>query len=260
MMMRLVVAALALCPAVAEFEPSSYHDWMWWKLGMLPKWGENSTGITTSFGPVQAWTFGNRKSGSCALALHGGMDVDTIHHDFDNISAQLAEQFDYFVISPNLHSNKATSPGKISTAQMATLMTDLLKYGGCRRFTMVLGKGWGAALAARVSVEHPKMIHKLVLIAPGPLREDFGAKGDMVISVYSLLLYARDDSSVQSWVMQAIKKNAKNMIQGYGIYKGGHKMLDAYHEDIIWFAKKAIPGDDEDEEATQEPPPRSSEL
>merc|ERR1719221_222655 len=104
--MRFAVVALVIHAAAGEFAPTNMHDWIWWKLGLYSNWGAGSIGITTSLGRIQAWTFGrkDRSHGQCALSMHGGMDVDTIHHDFDNISSQLVDQFEYFVISPNFHS------------------------------------------------------------------------------------------------------------------------------------------------------------
>merc|ERR1711920_634783 len=116
-----------------------------------------------------------------------------------------------------------------------------------------MGKGWGAALAARASVVDPKVMRKLVMIAPGGLRGDYSDQKNLTITVDALLLYAVDDSSIDILKMHAIRHNAPNMMSGWGIHKGGHKMLPSFYEDILRFAtlrgRAADDNDEEEEEA-----------
>merc|ERR1712232_1416943 len=124
------------------------------------------------------------------------MNIDIVHRELDEVAMNLTEEIGYYVVSPIFHSLSGTSPGRATGKDIAKLWNELLAWAKADAFDMVIGKGWGGVIAARASVEQPMSLDRLVLIAPGGLRTDYGDQYNLTIPVKTLLLYNIDDSGI----------------------------------------------------------------
>lgn len=120
--------------------------------------------VPTSFGHLKVWEMGQR-GGKVALAIHGGLNYLESHRELDAFTENLT-QFGYYIMTPNFHSLSRTSPGRISDADMQKLLRELLDWSGRKSFAMLLGKGWGAAMAGLLAHEQPNQVKRLVLMHP----------------------------------------------------------------------------------------------
>lgn len=238
-------SAMALLPEVkGPHEPTNAVDWILWKLGMkeLDWHGEGHlTNATTSFGVMQVVTFGD-PGNDVALALHGGLNMHWSHREFDELALELVSKYGLYIVLPNFHSIRATSPGTLGEADMITVMDELLAWSGKAYFTMLMGKAWGGAMAARYAVARPWHVERLTLMAPGPLRDELNNKShEFKIETPTMVLWCSDDSSVTRTLMEKLQKSLAQPFHGYRQIKGGNVVLPEFHEEVHRFMKKSVP-------------------
>lgn len=149
--------------------------------------------VPTSFGHLKVWEMGQR-GGKLALAIHGGLNHLENHREFDYLTKNLT-QFGYYVMTPNFHSLSRTSPGRISDDDMQNLLLELLDWSGRKSFAMLLGKGWGAAMAGLLAHDQPDRVKRLVLMHPVALVNKGLANGS--IQPRSLLLKGISTSNAE---------------------------------------------------------------
>eukprot|EP00929_Paragymnodinium_shiwhaense_P044627 TRINITY_DN22870_c0_g1_i1.p1 TRINITY_DN22870_c0_g1~~TRINITY_DN22870_c0_g1_i1.p1 ORF type:complete len:274 (+),score=54.11 TRINITY_DN22870_c0_g1_i1:57-878(+) len=229
-------------PVCAGHAPTNVADWLWWKLGMLPDWDDHDAAseiIPTTLGDLQARTFGTRGR-PVALAIHGGTNHYFGHREFDATAGTLVSELGYYVVCPVFHSLRAAKPGTISDATMQALLVEILRWAGAKKYEMLLGKAWGGAMVGRFAAAAPEYVDKLVLVAPGLLRENVGKDSSFTIDVPSLLLWAGDDSSVNRRIIENVQQSLTQPFNGgkqIWNNRGGNKVLTMYISEILTFAK-----------------------
>ena len=193
--------------------------------------GKDQTRVATPLGDVEVEVH-NPGSANLAVCIHG-MNSALAHEWGDVVAAPLA-QLGYRVLVPNLHSNPRTKPGTISREDFSRVALALA--GGSP--AMWLGKSWGGANVAAFAADHPKAVERLVLDAPALSVSDISQIGNRLNMARAplLLLWAEDDSVIPfnhatAW------RTACSHAQLTSVAVGGHRILEAYVETILSFAK-----------------------
>lgn len=197
--------------------------------------------IPTSFGPLHVWEFGERGKANkkIAVAIHGGMDVESVHHDFDPIAEKISE-YGYYVVAPNFHSLRNTRPSTIDQDGMNRLLVEILKWTGGDNFTMLLGKGWGAGMAGGFAAARPELVERLTLVAPGSILHK--GLGNKSIVPETLILHNQDDAAANVMAMERARWLLANEWHYQKEFKGGHKTLPEYTRWILRFARRPVWG------------------
>ena len=193
--------------------------------------------IATPLGDV-AVEVHNPGSADLAVCIHG-MNSALANEWGDIVAAPLA-QLGYRVLVPNLHSNPRTKPGTISREDFSRVALALA--GGSP--AMWLGKSWGGANVAAFAADHPKNVERLVLDAPALSISDISQIGSRLNMARAplLLLWAEDDSVIPFNHATAWHSTCSHA-QLTSVAVGGHRILEAYVEKILKFAKgKALLG------------------
>lgn len=235
-----VCQVLAIVPELKyPHEPTNGVDWVLWKLGFYEDdWhGEGFlTNATTSFGHLQVVTFGQPGS-RVALAVHGGMNMHHVHRELDILADQLATKHDLYVILPNFHSLRSTMPGRATQAEVIKVIDELLAWSGQAQYSMLLGKAWGGAMAARYAVARPEAVEKLTLIGPGPLRDELRDTSlHFSLAPHTLVMWCTDDASVSSSLMQKLLGSLQRPFRSRSQYhKCGSTLITEFLSEVHRF-------------------------
>ena len=119
--------------------------------------------LETDLGPVDARSFGPPE-GPLVVAIQGksaNLDVVT---EWEPAARELAAA-GLRVLLPNLHSNAATKPGAVASADVEKILLCIYERAGASR-AVVMGKSWGGGEAISFAAAHPEMVRMLVLVAP----------------------------------------------------------------------------------------------
>ena len=105
------------------------------------------------------------------ILIHGAPGAWFGYKEFLNDSLLLAK---YQIIVPDRAGYNKSGEKEISIAQQAILLKPLIS-GKIYSKIVVLGRSYGAAIAAKLTVDNPEVVSKLVLIAPAcdPTKEKF---------------------------------------------------------------------------------------
>ena len=105
------------------------------------------------------------------ILIHGAPGAWFGYKEFLNDSLLLAK---YQIIVPDRAGYNKSGEKELSIAQQAILLKPLIS-GKKYSKIVVLGRSYGAAIAAKLTIDNPELVSKLVLIAPAcdPAKEKF---------------------------------------------------------------------------------------
>ncbi len=94
------------------------------------------------------------------IAVHGMMAKRHVIEEWHAVAEALAKRGMHVVV-PNLHSNKATKPGRLTEEEFdkvaSALIDDVLTAGGdaAGKHVIMMGKSWGGKQVLEYSGRHP---------------------------------------------------------------------------------------------------------
>ena len=201
--------------------------------GPLPHVSAEPVTLDTPFGPVKAEAFGpNVGTAALVVAIHGYNP--SLAHEWRPVAQTLGEQGTFRVLVPDLHSNPATAPGRISSEDFGKLAVAIANG----QKAVWMGKSWGGASVARFAASHPWAVERLVLDAPG-LRHNESAELARKIKAPTLLLWAQDDPVIP-FRTSTTWRNANPAMRLHAAKQGGHLVLaNEYTSPVLQFLKEA---------------------
>ena len=143
--------------------------------------------LDTPLGAVAAKVFG-AEGGELVVCVQGkSAHIDVVEEWYPTATALAAAG--RRVLVPNLHSNPATKPGVVSSAQLSAILLAACEHFKAKSI-FLLGKSWGGGEALLFAASQPSLVTHLVMVAPS--LSDASAIGR--VKAPCLLFWARDDT------------------------------------------------------------------
>mmetsp|Transcript_79204 Transcript_79204/g.183785 ORF Transcript_79204/g.183785 Transcript_79204/m.183785 type:complete len:239 (-) Transcript_79204:208-924(-) len=226
--MRTIASAVLTWLSVVAAEESS-----------LPSWEL----VATHFGELAVREFGPQ-DGPLAVLVHGMMDSDFIHNEWNAMAKSLADE-GFHVLIPNFHSTRQLSPGVLTPdAFQELLLRTLLPrnsmvptryHSSVRPRVVLMGKSWGSSMAAQAAAALDEVVGA-ALVVPLPAVASFlpSIKGQLVLCL------AKDDpvvdfSEVSHSFRAALGEREVSWVEAE---HGGHQVLGEFVPPLLAFAKK----------------------
>lgn len=211
----------------------------------IPKW----EAMETPFGEMQVREFGE-PSGPLAVLVHGMGDSDYIREEFNPVATRLADE-GFHVLLPNFHSApRELRPGRLTGEVFRELLSGPLSHrnemipsryrAAAKPRMLVMGKSWGARMAAEAGALDEVVATALVVPSLGP--KAGGAMLPHIHGALGVFLVKDDDVVDYDGASSAIKLVLGSREVTWKVaLKGGHRVLPEFLEPLVAFAKAALP-------------------
>mmetsp|Transcript_52480 Transcript_52480/g.125402 ORF Transcript_52480/g.125402 Transcript_52480/m.125402 type:complete len:263 (+) Transcript_52480:61-849(+) len=212
----------------------------------LPRWGR----VRTPSGELDVRQFG-ASTGPLAILIHGMMDNDYIHNEWNAVAQKLA-QLEFHVVVPNFHSGPPSmQPGQLSADDLRDFVAFAMQHLNERvparyRATipagaLVMGKSWGArmALEAGLLAEVKGVAAVVPAVGPDILQHFPRIKGKLAFC------FSQDDPIVKFESASAAIREAlgsrKDAVVWEVAAQGGHRVLPDFTAPLVEFAESLRP-------------------
>ena len=190
--------------------------------------------LSTHLGVVDALEFGEAAQ-PLIIMIQGKSANQDVITEWLPFAKELAAS-GHCVVLPNLHSNPATKPGTVTSADVQKIVLDIFKR--CNTTSaIVFGKSWGGGMAVEFAANYPDLVQSLVLVAPHLGDMSFIAR---IADKRTLLFWARDDP-VKSFELSSQYVGQMSHVELQAVDAGGHRVLSEYLPAMSQFVKGSMP-------------------